>query len=994
MLNNLKFICLCCIIFTFPIVAIAQSKDDIATRIILENCIDCHSGSKPKGGLDLTTRDKLLIGGDNGPGLGENNKNGQLLEVLKDGRMPPKKPLDKTSTMHLINWIASGARYPTPKIDALNTTTSKRAGKDWWSFQPLQIKPVQINHDSLPGMEPLDHFIAQGLNQKGLKPNGLAEKRTLIRRISHDLTGLPPTPSEVEDFIADKSPTAYVKLVDRLLSSPAYGEKWARHWLDIVRYGESDGFERNAPRANAWYYRDWIIKALNNDMPYDQFVKMQIAGDSIFPGDSDSIFALGFLVAGIHNTVLGSNAEAREQARQDEMEDLVGSIGQTFLGLTINCARCHDHKFDPISQHDYYQMTANLSGVRQGNKSIPNIKVAQEIEKAGKEKSFLEKELNEIEKIALQKISSGTGQVVSRPIAEWDFRKGLSDIQKNLTLKLEGGAILTPSGLEFNGKTSVARSSKLSIGLREKTLEAVVLLKNLEQKGGGVITVETTSGNLFDSIVFAELEPAKWMAGSNFHHRTQSFKGLTEKEAQLKPIHIAITYSDDGKVTAYRNGEIYGSTYQSKGIAEFPANDTIIAMGIRHEPPGGNHSLACTIVKARVFDKSLKPEEIKTLHKESEVFVSENQIISNLSSDFQKKRQSIIESISSIESRLKELTTKKDDRTVYSAISSTPLPTRFLNRGQVSDPGDQVSPGFINTLTFPGNIPPANPNSSDIDRRGTLARWISSPNNPLFSRVIVNRIWQYHFGTGIVDTPSDFGFNGSRPTHPDLLDFLCGQFIESGYSMKNLHRMIVLSRTYQQDSKPSDEALKIDFDNRMLWRWSPRRHDAEVLRDSTLKVCGTLNQEMHGAGFSDYKTESNNGTTYYTPLDKLDFTLSRHSIYRFTPRGANQGLLDSFDCPDNSSAAPKRSKTITPIQAMAFWNGEFTRIIAESYEKNHVGFSALGSTELKINHIYKNILQRHPSKNELKIATDLVQNHGLPPLIRVLINSNEFLTME
>ena len=983
------------IFLSTSMVVFAQSPDDVAMKIIVENCLDCHSGAKPKGGLDLSTRENLLKGGDNGPGIEINNfLKGQMKDVLDENRMPPKKPLDKKNADHLKNWLTSGAKYPTTKIDIFSTTTSKRAGKNWWSLRPLQQTPLPSAIKNIYALQPLDYFIFDGLKKLELKPSELADRRTLIRRVYLDLIGIPPAPEEVNKFLADKSSDAFGKIVDKLLASPSYGEKWARHWLDIVRYGESDGFERNAPRPNSWHYRDWVIKALNSDMPYDQFVQMQIAGDRIFSESSDSILAMGFLVAGIHNTVLGANADAKEQARQDEMEDLVSSIGQTFLGLTINCARCHDHKFDPISQHDYYQMVANLSGVRQGEKPIPNEIITKQLAKTNERKAELYKALEGIEKIALAKLGAKADSIISKPIAQWDFRKDDKDSQRNLTLKLEGNAKLTAKGLELDGKNSVARSSALKNDLKEKTLEAVVILSNLDQKGGGVITVETTNGNLFDSIVFAEQESAKWMAGSNFYQRTQSFKGMPENEVHLKPVHLAITYSQNGKITAYRNGKIYGSAYQSKGLAVFPANNSIIAFGIRHEPPSANHLLAGTILKARVFDKALNANDISTLFEESEIFISENDLTTNLNNEQITLRKKIKEEIDKLESDAKLLSNKKEKATVYSAISTNPPPTKFLNRGQVTEPGNEVFPGNIPVPSFKGNFTKILPTASDPDRRETLAKWITNQANPLFSRVIVNRIWHYHFGNGLVDTPSDFGFNGSKPTHPELLDYLSQSFIDSGYSLKQLHRSIVLSRTYQQESKPSADSLKKDFDNRYLWRWAPRRLDAESIRDSSIKTCGTFNQEMYGPGFSDYKTESNNGTTYYNPLEKLDFRLSRHSIYRFTPRGANQGLLDSFDCPDNSSAAPKRSKTTTPIQALAFWNGPFTQNLSESYSKNHSDFEALNSTDQKINHVFNHLLQRLPLDAEKSKALALVEKHGFTPLIRAILNTNEFLTLE
>jgi len=983
------------IIFLYSsVVVFAQTQDDLAIKIIVENCLECHSGAKPKGGLDLSTRENLFKGGDNGPGVEINNLlKGQIQEVLDEGRMPPKKTLDKKSSTHLKSWITSGAKYPTSKIDIFSTTTSKRAGKDWWSLRPLQNTPFPTAFNNALILQPLDSFIFDNLKKLDLKPSELADRRTLIRRVFHDLIGTPPTPEEVSAFLKDQAPNAFSTLVEKLLASPHYGEKWARHWLDIVRYGESDGFERNNPRINSWHYRDWVIKALNSDMPYDQFVQMQIAGDTVATGSEDSVKAMGFLVAGIHNTVLGSNADAKEQARQDEMEDLVSSIGQTFLGLTVNCARCHDHKFDPISQQDYYKMVASLSGIRHGEVAIPNALTDQKILTLREKTNQLLKVQAELEKSVLAKIGIKPDTVISKPIAQWDFRKNLNDSQNNFSLKLEGGAKLTPLGLELDGKSAVVRSSPLKRELKEKTLETLVLINNLEQRGGGVLTIETHNGTLFDSIVFAEQSSGKWMAGSNFFQRTQPFNGDTENETHLKPIHLAITYSADGKITAYRNGKIYGNAYKSNSASHFPAGDSIIAFGIRHEPPGGNRHFAGTIVKARVFDKALNDKEVKLLFDQLDTSFSEKEFFEQLTPPQLLIHQENSKFLLQLAQELKAHESKKTNAS-YSAVSSTPVPTKFLNRGQVTDPGREVYPGNLQALSFIKSNQPDLQNASDKERRFALAKWITNNDNPLFSRVIVNRIWHYHFGAGIVDTPSDFGFNGSKPSHPELLDYLSEMFVRSGYSLKQLHRTILLSRTYQQSSRPNFDGLTKDFDNRLLWRWSPRRLDGEVIRDSALQVCGLQNQEMNGASFSDYKTDFFNGTNYFTPIEKLDFPLSKRSIYRFTPRGANQGLLDSFDCPDNSSAAPKRSRTTTPAQTLAFWNGSFTQYLADSYPSNFSNFNSLRSSELKVKHIFMNILQRNPSEKELTTAINLIEKHEHTPLIRSLLNTNEFLTLE
>lgn len=958
-----------------------------ASRVLVEHCLECHSGPKPKGGLDLSTRKTTLKGGESGPGIVEKRfDKGVLWEVLQEGRMPPKNKLRMEDQKTLEDWLRSGAVYSPEKLDLFSLTTPKRAGLDWWSLQPLQYIPLpKIQGLDLP-YQPLDLFILKKLEEAKLKPSPIADKRTLIRRLYLDLVGLSPTPEQVEQFQNDPGPDAYEKLVDQLLASPNHGEKWARHWLDVVRYGESDGFERNMGRPNAWHYRDWVIQSLNQDLPYDQFARMQIAGDALAPGSPEGVSALGFLVAGVHNTVLGSTEESREQARQDELEDLIGSLGQTFLGLTLNCARCHEHKFDPITQMDYYRMVANLSGILHGERSIPAPGAQRQYQALQNQKAQLQAQLAFLEEPVRKKLGIKGLPFSSGPIAEWDFRKSLDDTQGKLKLTLSGGARLTPQGLELDGKTGAARSSPITQVITEKTLEVLVQLKNLEQRGGGAITLETKNGSQFDSIVFGEKEPGQWLPGSNNFQRTRDLLGPAESEAQQRPVHMAITYAIDGTITAYRDGRMYGKSYTASSLATFPPGESIIALGIRHEPASGNHTLAGNILKARIFDRVLNASEIKSCFEQSDTSLSEADIKKFLPPEQFEKRSSLQTRLSLTTLSLKQIEPSLNIK-AYSPLFQPPKGTRFLHRGQVSDPGEEVLPGQI---SFPPTLPSHGANQAkphDSERRLNLSHWITSPNNPLFARVLVNRIWHYHFGTGLVDSPSDFGFNGGKPSHRELLDHLAGDFIRNNYSIKSIHKSIVLSRTYRQASTPLESALKLDRDNRLLWRFSPRRLDAEVIRDNALHVCGELNQSMGGPSASDYKQDFNNGTTYFTPLETHQFDSNRRSVYRFMPRGANPGLLDVLDCPDNASAAPRRNLTTTPIQSLALWNGSFTQYLAESQSRQP-------SETPSVDVLFLKILQRKPTPRELAIGNQLIQSHGTIPVIRALLNSNEFLTLE
>lgn len=522
--------------------------------LLASRCLDCHSGPKPKGKFDITRK--------------ANVDPKEVWSRVSAGEMPPKKPLPEAEAKLLKAWIDGGARWGTDPIDPFRFTTATRAGYDWWALQPVKRPPVPAN------THPIDAFVAAGLEAKGLKPSPAADRRTLARRVYFDLIGLPPSPEEVEAFVNDESRDAYEKLVDRLLASLHYGETWARHWLDVVRYGETHGFERNDRRPNAWHYRDWVIRALNADTPYDEFARLQLAGDVLRPDDPDAVRATGFLVAGVHNTVLG-NDQMRAVARQDELEDVVGAVGQTFLGLTVNCARCHDHKFDPISQTDFYRLASALGGVGFGERPLPDPKAEADIAKLTGRLDAAEKELAAIEGPARAAVlkEKGAGKpgavALPAPVAAWDFRKGGDDLVGKLHAKPVGGAKLTPDGAVFGGKTGLLRTPPLAFDLGAKTLEAWVELDSLTQRGGGVVTVQTPDGAVFDSVVFGERDPGRWMAGSEFFRRTEAFGGPEEKDAAAEFVHIALAYSDDGTVTGYRNGKPYGRDYASKGPAAF-----------------------------------------------------------------------------------------------------------------------------------------------------------------------------------------------------------------------------------------------------------------------------------------------------------------------------------------------------------------------------------------------------------------------------------------
>jgi hypothetical protein len=966
--------------------------------ILAERCIACHSGSKPKGGLDLSRKAAALKGGSGGPAVVPRKPEDSLLfQRVSAGEMPPTKPIAAAEQALIKEWIAAGAPWGADPIDPFRFTTKNRAGADWWSLQPVRRPHLPQVKDSTWIRNPIDGFLLAKMEKRGLKPSSEADRRTLARRLSIDLLGLIPEPELVEEFVLSRAPDAYERLVDRLLASPHYGERWARHWLDIVRYGETDGFERNASRPNSWPYRDWLIGAFNSDLPYDEFCRLQVAGDVLRKKDGEGVKALGFLVAGIHNTVVPANKVAEATAFQDELEDLVGSVGQTFLGLTVNCGRCHDHKFDPVYQRDYYRLASALAGVRPGVRNLISTAASSDLVRLQAEAAALEKALAHIEEpvrraILADRKKSKKGVVpLPTPIAAWDFRTGGKDLVGDLHVQTKGGATWTEAGLVFDGKTGFARSKPIARDLREKTLEVWVRLQNLKQSGGGAMTVQTLDGGTFDAVVFAEREPRRWMAGSNGFVRTTSFAAIEEKEADRQPILIAITYAADGTIRGFRNGTPYGKAYRSTGPVSYAAGKAVVAFGVRHEPAGGNRMLAGTIVQARLYDRVLSEGQVSASFAGAG-FVTDAEVAARLSPALRRKRDGIRSKLLANAGKRSRLEMRKSMR-LYTAVPTQPPTTRLLLRGQVTSPGQFISPGGVSILVPKLADFGLRPDAPEAERRRKLAEWLTARDNPLFHRVLVNRLWHYHFGTGIVDSPNDLGFNGGRPSHPELLDWLAGELMAQNYDLKSLHRLLVNSAAYRQSSAPQADNFSADADTRLLWRKRPLRLDGEVLRDSMLSIAGLLNREMGGPFFSDYKESGGAGTQYYDPYDPVGPAFHRRSVYRFLPRGGNQGLLDIFDCPDPASATPRRNNTTTPLQALTLWNGPFALRMAGTLAER-VAAEVKGDIEGQVTLAYGLVFQRKPLPAEREAACKLVKRHGLKVFCRALFNTNEFLTLE
>ena len=972
--------------------------DSQIAPLLAEHCLSCHNSTDKEGGLDLSSRADAMAGGDSGVVVAPGRPDESLLwqRVIAE-EMPPETVLPESERDLLRRWLTSGAKWGSDPIDPFRFTSARSAGYDWWSLQPIvrpDVPPLPRRVSGLLPRSPIDRFIRARLDDAGLAASPEADRRTLIRRLTFDLHGLPPTPTDVEQFVRDRAPGAYERLVDRLLAAPAYGERWARHWLDIVRFGESQGFERDKLRDHAWRYRDWVIDAFNTDLPYDEFASLQLAGDVFEDQEGEGVIATGFLVAGPWDEVgqKQQSAAMKKVVRQDELEDVISAVGQTFLGLTINCARCHDHKFDPVRQSEYYRLAAALNGVRHGERPIPLPTPNAYALRAAL--AALEERIDSLERPVRRRLSASRRQRDTptdppEPIARWSFDKTTDDELGSLDGQTAGTARVASGNLRVDGKTGYVSTAVLDRDLTEKTLEAWVKLDTLVQRGGGIVSVQTLGGEVFDAIVFGERQPLQWMAGSDGFRRTQSFAGPEEREADRRFVHVAIAWHADGTIAGYRGGLPYGTPYQSKGPVTFKKGQAQLLFGLRHSPPGGNRFVSAQFDRVALYDRALTADEVAASAGVASDFISEEQIVEALSPQQHAQRAEWVFEAE----HLRQQIARAQATTVYAAKPEPhPEVMHVMLRGNPATPGEVASPGGVAAVVGEAADFGLPESATDTDRRRALAEWITHPENPLFARVIVNRLWHYHFGAGFVATPSDLGFSGGQPTHPRLLDWLAAELIDSGYSLKHIQRLIVTSAVYRQSSRPREDALAVDAENRWLWRMSPRRLEAESVRDAILAVAGSLNDTLGGPGYFDFTTHIRN-TQFYDLLDPIGPSFDRRSLYRCWIRSGRNPFLDVFDCPDPSTKTPRRAVTTTPLQALALLNNSFVlRMadrLAERLRDEHPGDAAA-----QVDRAYRLAYGRPIDDQQQAAVIEFVDEYGLSPFCRVLLNTNEFLYVQ
>jgi hypothetical protein len=785
--------------------------------VLINHCFKCHADKKQRGGLRLDSRAALLAGGDRGtavlPGKPEESLLVHAVRYEDELKMPPSKKLSREQIADLTQWVRMGAPWPGPAVasaagkSVFQVTAQDRAH---WAFQPVHRPPIPAVKDRQWVRNPIDAFILAKLEAKGLAPNPAATKRALIRRVYYDLTGLPPTPREVEQFASAAAPDAYEKLIDSLLASPRYGEKWGRHWLDLVRFAETNSYERDGRKPNAWRYRDYVIRSFNDDKPYPRFVREQLAGDEMPDSGADGIIATGYYRLGIWD----DEPTDPLQSRYDGLDDIVASTGQVFLGLTFDCARCHDHKIDPIPQKDYYRLLAFFHNITHYRNGGPSDERPIDTGAAGK-------------------------RLHEDRIRAWE--------QKCDELR----AALKTFETDFR---------KLHEQIHGRRVEPQELARLIRSEGAKLLGVER-------------------------------YERYSEQRRELQRL--------------------------------------------LRTPAAGEMALCVT----------------ETGPHAPETFV--------------------------------------------------------LLRGNPHVKGDKVEPAF--PLILGGVEPPVPapvPGGKTTGRRLVLANWIAAPDNPLTARVIVNRIWQYHFGRGLVRSASNFGLQGDKPTHPELLDWLADEFVRRGGNMKAMHRLILLSNAYRLSSGANERALSADPPNDLFWRFDMRRLTAEEIRDSILVLGGTLNVKMHGPGvYTPIPAEVLAGQSMpgngwgQSPVEEQ----RRRSIYVHVKRSLLTPILERFDTAETDRSTPVRFVTTQPTQALALLNGDFVNQQAALFAdrlRREAGPDLRKQVALALNLA----TARPPCESEIDRGIELItalqskerlsEQAALRSFCLVVLNLNEFVYLD
>ncbi len=868
---------------------------------------------------------------------------------------------------------------------------------DWWSFKPASKPIVPVIEDSMWPHNELDRFILTKLREQKLSPSPEADQRTLIRRLTFNLTGLPPTPEEVSAFLADTSPNAYEAIVDRLLASPRYGERWARHWLDTVHYGETHGYDKDKPRLNAWPYRDYVINAFNSDKPYSRFVEEQLAADVLFPEEPQFIPALGFIAAGpwdfVGHVELPITKTDGLIARYNDRDDMLMTAMSTFQSLTVHCARCHDHKFDPITQRDYYGLQAVFAGVDRADRPFDA-------------DAAIAKQRREV-----------TGCIVELKLQRAKLDEDVAGA---------GGEELRALDARIAEMKKPAKLNATAFGYHSQ----ISLTPGVEKW----VQVDLGAPREIDRVVFVGCHDDFNNIGAGFGF----------------PVRYRIEISDDA-------GFRTSSMVQDNTAADVP-NPGVKPQTLRVGKPARYIRFTATKLAPRKGDYIFALAELMVMNRAGENLarlatvtaldsieapprwrkqnfvdgyyfgIETNAAEPNALAKLESDRAALLKRIlpEELSRRIeanelelgaarKRLAALPKPQMVYAAATDFPangafIPARgvravhLLKRGDVKKPGEEMKPAAV--VAVPGasaEFQISNLNSEG-ERRAALAKWITNTNNMLTRRSIVNRVWHYHFGRGLIETPNDFGRMGALPSHPELLDWLAFWFVENGESLKKLHRLIVTSAAYRQSSveeqalrvpekKNGDSFLQTDSANRFLSRMNRARLDAEQYHDALLAISGQLDLTMGGLSVQQFWFKDDHSPVYdYAKYDLDSSGANRRGVYRFIVRSVPDPFMDALDCPDANILTPVRNTTMTALQSLATLNDVFVLRQCEQFAARLQ--RERSSLDEQIARAYELALARSPTERERTRLAAHARKHDLPSACRVLFNSNEFIFID
>lgn len=1036
---------------TCPLYAQDQSRESIAffenhiRPVLVEHCLKCHGRQKSESGLRLDHRAKVLQGGDSGPAVipGDPGKS-LLVKAIRHEEglaMPPKSKLQAPQITAIERWIKDGAVWPEgvklggvgPDVRSGPITAEERA---FWSLQPIADPPPPIVDSSLPVHNEIDRFIHARLAKEGLAMRAATDKRALLRRATFDLTGLPPTPAEMESFLKDESPHAFAKVVDRLLESTAYGERWGRHWLDVVRYADTAGDTADYPTPLSYQYRNWVISAFNSDMPYDEFVRQQIAGDLLGldmlkqAGDSppaelltryrDMLTATGFIAI---SRRFGFDVENYQHLT---IQDTIDTVGQSVLGLTLGCARCHDHKFDPVNMADYYAWYGIFESTRYSFPGSEEKKRPYDLFPAVLPKIATERKAQFEQRVASLeadiKLVETDLKTLDEQVVALIGTSGFCGFE-NETI---GQAPTKPYGSLGSAKIVESAQSPFDnvfpIGTR-----GIVFPSNAENNAFGrplgVAHTDMTSSALYYNIDFRNLSIAEGGGGAYRFYLGRGPGHSAAVEMAANATNFLVKHGDKYEpVRELKRGTWYNlqvtldlKTKTFSGTVAAP--DDSAAFEGKAFTAGWDGVIDYTFVDRYGPGAGATPaHEIDNLSIDTKPFLSAGKSLENAEQRVAEARRlsEQTQRLGALRQRLADLTSQRDSlkktgpfmpaELIYGAIErDQPADARIQFRGEKTKLGD-VAPRR-NLEIFGGDRVP----EAAASGRRQLADWLTRPTNPLTARVMVNRIWQQHFGRGLVSTENDFGTRGQRPTHPELLDWLATRFVDSGRSIKAMHRRIMTSATYQQAGDHDARAAELDPDARLLWRFNRRRLSAEEIRDAMLFVSGDLDPSMGGE--HPFPAVESWGFTQHSPYYGVYLT-NRRSVYLMQQRLKRHPFLGLFDGADANVSTARRELTTVPTQALFLLNNEFVHERSVSLAKRWLASTnpsdervgelfliTLGrpATTVEIaeaNEFVKEYQAALGSETEGKKTVDERQQAAWSALIRTLLTRNEFLFVE